>query len=251
MITDESKTRKYSPTMLLLEEWGTSGKKRATVSDLLTLLVNVELYQAADFVAENLLAEAKPARPISGPSARYPIIDPNELEFQAIESHMERVDYPNTSGLERNDNRSHLHNRKNSQPDFGVDLVKPMEGIGLSTRDDNSSESRYSRATSELIDFNTSTDSSINKVQPSTTKPISSNDQPNNILNGSSDIDNSQSIFIPNLDVLVNESVGSSANISISTINSIENSESNEISQNGIPSLSKLLMSHSEDKLTQ
>lgn len=135
-IAEESKLRSYSPTLILLDEWGTSGRKRATVSDLLNVLVKVELFRAADFIAENVLAETKPARPANGPSARYPIIDPEQLERQGIDSFLNQASYPNTTNLERSDNRSYMNNRKNSKSnDF--DPVKSMGGIDMSTRDDN------------------------------------------------------------------------------------------------------------------
>lgn len=122
--------------MILLDEWGTSGRKRATVSDLLNVLVKVELFRAADFIAENVLAETRPERPANGPSARYPIIDPELLERQDIDSFLNQAAYPNTTNLERSDNRSYMNNRKNSKSnDF--DPIKSMGGIDMSTRDDN------------------------------------------------------------------------------------------------------------------
>lgn len=247
MITEESKLRKHSPTMLLLEEWGTSGRKRATVNDLFDLLVNVELYQAADFVAEGLLAEAKPNRPPSGPSARYPIIDPDELELQAINSYIEQVDYPNTSAIERNDNRSHVHNRKNSRTDHDVSLVKPMEGIGLSTRDDNPSElgGVESSARSKSNNLGTSIGNSTNGVQM-TELAYSTNDAPTSISNVNSNDDNSQlseSEYMPNLADLMSRTVNSSADIIISPMNSINHSDYFDDSRNAIPNLSELLPS--------
>ncbi|XP_046675588.1 proline-rich receptor-like protein kinase PERK9 [Homalodisca vitripennis] len=59
--------RPYSE--ILLEEWGTSGKCRPTVSVLLQCLLKAELYRAADFVAVQLLKGPPPRRPESGPAA--------------------------------------------------------------------------------------------------------------------------------------------------------------------------------------
>ena len=42
-------------TEILFDEWGTSGKNRPTVGNLLELLVNAELFRAADFVADFFL----------------------------------------------------------------------------------------------------------------------------------------------------------------------------------------------------
>lgn len=238
MITEESKLRMHSPTKLLLEEWGSSGKRRATVSDLLTLLTKTQLYQAADFVAENLLAEAKPSRPASGPSARYPIIDPSELEMN---SYLEQAAYPNTLNLERKDNRSHLHNRKNSRTNHDVDLVKPMEGIGLSTRDDNLSESEGldMRAESQSNNMATPSDGSSDVIQ--ITKQFSSSNASSDISNGYPHIVDSPEIeseLMPKLSCLMSEVSGSSCDITFSAMHS-------ENSQNGIPNLDELIPSTS------
>lgn len=40
---------------IFLEEWGCSGRKRPTLADLLQLLIEAELYRAADYVAVDLL----------------------------------------------------------------------------------------------------------------------------------------------------------------------------------------------------
>ena len=40
---------------IFLEEWGCSGRKRPTLADLLHLLIESELFTAADFVAVDLL----------------------------------------------------------------------------------------------------------------------------------------------------------------------------------------------------
>lgn len=50
-----SKSTQQSPTMILLDEWGTSGHVRPTVDHLFTLLMRLELYRAADFVAVQML----------------------------------------------------------------------------------------------------------------------------------------------------------------------------------------------------
>uniref|UniRef100_A0A1B6MDT4 non-specific serine/threonine protein kinase n=1 Tax=Graphocephala atropunctata TaxID=36148 RepID=A0A1B6MDT4_9HEMI len=60
---------------ILMEEWGTSGKCRPTVSVLLRCLLKAELYRAAEFVAVELLKGPSPPRPQSGPAAAvtYPV----------------------------------------------------------------------------------------------------------------------------------------------------------------------------------
>ncbi|XP_016950733.1 protein Tube [Drosophila biarmipes] len=64
-LSDQSKSQ------MMIDEWKTSGKlnERPTVGVLLQLLVQAELFSAADFVAEDFLNESKPARPVDGPGA--------------------------------------------------------------------------------------------------------------------------------------------------------------------------------------
>lgn len=66
MIEAASKTQGRPSFEILIEEYGTSNKIRPTVRDLMALLVKAELYRAADFIAEEILFEHKPARPIKG-----------------------------------------------------------------------------------------------------------------------------------------------------------------------------------------
>lgn len=44
-----------TPTEILFDEWGTSGRVRPTVGNLLDLLIKVQLMRAADYVAIKLL----------------------------------------------------------------------------------------------------------------------------------------------------------------------------------------------------
>lgn len=68
----ESYAEKHSKsyTELLLQEWGTSGKVRATLRTLLDVLIKAELFRAADYVAEDLLQLPSPERPSRGPAAK-------------------------------------------------------------------------------------------------------------------------------------------------------------------------------------
>lgn len=74
LIIEESKQQSTLPTRILLDEWGTSGRKRATIYDLLQCLIQTKLYRAADFVATELLNEPAPQRSANGSCARYPIL---------------------------------------------------------------------------------------------------------------------------------------------------------------------------------
>lgn len=55
LIEKESKFFKKLPAQILFEEWGTSGRIRPTLSHLLQLLIKVQLFRAADYVAVTLL----------------------------------------------------------------------------------------------------------------------------------------------------------------------------------------------------
>ncbi|KAH8294733.1 hypothetical protein KR018_002293 [Drosophila ironensis] len=61
----------HSKSQMMIDEWKTSGKlhERPTVGVLLQLLVQAELFSAADFVALDFLNEPKPDRPTDGPAA--------------------------------------------------------------------------------------------------------------------------------------------------------------------------------------
>ncbi|KAI8044673.1 protein Tube [Drosophila gunungcola] len=60
-----------SKSQMMIDEWKTSGKlnERPTVGVLLQLLVQAELFSAADFVALDFLNESTPGRPVDGPAA--------------------------------------------------------------------------------------------------------------------------------------------------------------------------------------
>uniref|UniRef100_T1H1X4 Death domain-containing protein n=1 Tax=Megaselia scalaris TaxID=36166 RepID=T1H1X4_MEGSC len=55
IITEASKHR--SPTEVLFDEWGTSGRIRPTVETLLDLLIEINMFRAADIVAKDLLGD--------------------------------------------------------------------------------------------------------------------------------------------------------------------------------------------------
>lgn len=59
LIENVSEQQKRSPTEILLDEWGTSGKKRPTLEVLLNVLVKAQLLRAADLVALNFLNGTK------------------------------------------------------------------------------------------------------------------------------------------------------------------------------------------------
>lgn len=56
LIENTSLLERTSATVILLDEWGTSGKKRPTLELLLNVLVKAQLFRAADLVALNFLS---------------------------------------------------------------------------------------------------------------------------------------------------------------------------------------------------
>ncbi|KAG5670193.1 hypothetical protein PVAND_000471 [Polypedilum vanderplanki] len=83
-----------SSILILFDEWSTMGKNRPKVKHLLDLLTKCQLYRAADFVSE-LLNEAHPIRPNTGPAARVNIsLDESE---ESIENIIANLNYPFSS----------------------------------------------------------------------------------------------------------------------------------------------------------
>lgn len=80
--------------MILIDEWGSSGKLRPTVGHLLQLLIKLELFLAADYVAEVLLKEPPPERPAQGPAARIDITLTPDFELN-----LTNMVYPESSSL--------------------------------------------------------------------------------------------------------------------------------------------------------
>lgn len=121
----ESELQRRLPAMILFEEWGTSGRKRPTVSDLLELLIKVELFRAADFVAEDILNEVPPKRPTTGPAAKIDItLPPDMMAVRAIESLLEQVNYPKTASLVENISPSVNDVNKDYRVEVNLDRVK-------------------------------------------------------------------------------------------------------------------------------
>ncbi|XP_043203191.1 interleukin-1 receptor-associated kinase 4-like isoform X2 [Amphibalanus amphitrite] len=77
LVEAESARSGRSETDLVLDEWGTWGSReqRPTVDDLVTLLTELSLYRAADYININVLDVAPMARPTHGPGASEPLDD--------------------------------------------------------------------------------------------------------------------------------------------------------------------------------
>lgn len=72
----EIERRPRSPTLQLLDDWGTRGRVRPTVRVLLDYLVQIQQFRAADYLANDILSEKRPPRPDYGPAQR-PFVSEN------------------------------------------------------------------------------------------------------------------------------------------------------------------------------
>lgn len=125
IIKIESESQKRSPTKMLLDEWGTSGQKRATVGDLLQLLIKVELFRAADFVAVRILNEPPPKRPETGPAAHVDITLPYYThDHKQTESILDALTYPRSSNLTLANEDDVQNNNKDHPVESGGDRIK-------------------------------------------------------------------------------------------------------------------------------
>lgn len=91
-----------SPSTILLEEWGTSGRVRPTMGHLLQILVQLQLFRAADYVAVDILRGPLPQRPLHGPAAIIDTRIPDEVLQREVESIMDKMHYPNTESVNVN-----------------------------------------------------------------------------------------------------------------------------------------------------
>ena len=57
LLESHSRQINGSPTRALLDYWGTYGRKRPTIKNLITNLISCKLYQAADYVSIKILNE--------------------------------------------------------------------------------------------------------------------------------------------------------------------------------------------------
>ncbi|CAD6233966.1 GSCOCT00014113001.2-RA-CDS [Cotesia congregata] len=57
------------PAEIFLDEWSTMGRKRPTIRKLINLLIQIELFRAADYLDIGVLNEEPPKRPQNGPAA--------------------------------------------------------------------------------------------------------------------------------------------------------------------------------------
>lgn len=112
--------------MILFEEWGTSGRSinRPTMGHLLRLLVRIELFRAADYVAVSILGEHPPERPKHGPAAIVDTRIPDEVLQREMESQLEPARYPNTASLNANAPTEAYHVNQNYPNELNIDQCK-------------------------------------------------------------------------------------------------------------------------------
>ncbi|XP_047528711.1 interleukin-1 receptor-associated kinase 4-like [Vanessa atalanta] len=68
MIEEYAKANNMKCTEILMDEWGTSGRVRPTLTHLKNILKEAQMYRAADEIAQ-MLQESLPERPTYGPAA--------------------------------------------------------------------------------------------------------------------------------------------------------------------------------------
>ncbi|KAF6214617.1 hypothetical protein GE061_009360 [Apolygus lucorum] len=79
LIEEGSAKVKRTCSEILLDEWGTSGRCRPRLKDLLNLLTKAQLFRAAEYVSINLLKQSPVDRPSEGPAARVTIPDLSDI----------------------------------------------------------------------------------------------------------------------------------------------------------------------------
>lgn len=161
ILAEESQLQKRSPTAILFEEWGTSGRKRATVHDLMELLIKIDLFRAAECVA-GILKESPPVRPEYGPGARINIDLPDmEINSKEIEVILDNVQYPNSTAFLSN-NASTIHNNnRDYNPDVSIkNHVKVKKNYFLGSEEElsssNENQSDVDLPASDLMKFSKS-----------------------------------------------------------------------------------------------
>ncbi|KAL1491538.1 hypothetical protein ABEB36_012120 [Hypothenemus hampei] len=203
-----------SCTGILFEEWGTSGRPRASVGHLKYLLTKANLFRAADYVAE-LLGEGPVQRPSTGPAARIPTSLPsvNSVSSTAIadiERQLNEINYPQAAIQEIKSMNEQLQVHAQHAtviPKIVVSEDKPSETfvqvpivVNANEKSENSLMDGYrhssSSSTDELPDFSqlllskssgTSNSSPYNNPD-STEKSFSSSESPSKSTSSDNDL---------------------------------------------------------------
>ncbi|XP_034830041.1 interleukin-1 receptor-associated kinase 4-like [Maniola hyperantus] len=88
MIEDHAKSTNQKCTDILMDEWGTSGRFRPTLSTLKEILIKAQIFRAADEIAI-MLNESLPVRPSYGPAAPVPTNVTEMLEDESAEQRLQ------------------------------------------------------------------------------------------------------------------------------------------------------------------
>lgn len=173
MIENASHRLKKLPAAILFDEWGTSGKVRPTLSHLLQLLIELDQFQAADYVAVKLLKEAPPKRPDTGPAAKIDISLPEDDEsgILAIPNNMS---YPPPTDTIINENKKDFYEKRGPTGKLKLNLpAKATVATQSPSTSDNAS--RLPHDTDLLPPFSAllETDSSITHNRTSTNSSYS------------------------------------------------------------------------------
>ncbi|KAL3269651.1 hypothetical protein HHI36_008714 [Cryptolaemus montrouzieri] len=147
---------KRTGTEILLEEWGCSGRIRPAVGHLRYLLIQAELFRAADYVAQNILHESPPERPSQGPAARIP----TNINRDIMEQFLNEMNYESDL-LENISPDSFNNNLDHSKPATTIPeiIVTPdVEDRPTSPNFNmqNTNEGNESKTVSSMIKFSSS-----------------------------------------------------------------------------------------------
>ncbi|CAG9766711.1 unnamed protein product [Ceutorhynchus assimilis] len=138
---------KKSPTAILIDEWGTSGRPRANLGHLAHLLTQANLFRAADYVSVDLLKNPTVVRPLDGPSStiKLEINDWMRSEEAAnmkthknpgLGSLLKMIDYPELDDISESLLNCHGIKKANQNLDFLLEgLEYPYsDGIDSETK---------------------------------------------------------------------------------------------------------------------
>lgn len=241
LIESASRNLTKLPAAILFDEWGTSGKVRPTLSHLLKLLIKLELFQAADYVAVKLLKEAAPQRPSTGPAAKIDISLPED-DDSGVTSILNDMSYPPTNIIINEVNRPDI-NKDFYEKRGPIDkqTLNPLANATTSAQPPTTSDNASSRSALHDTDFlppisvllETYTSSTHNRISTDSSQSDSSHESApadqQSSRNSMNNID--ESFNIPQISALASDS----SNLQISSFN--------------IPNISRLQNSTSDSLL--
>lgn len=173
----------------MFEEWGTSGRSRPTIGHLLQLLVRIEYFRAADYVAVDILKEDPPQRPQYGPAAVIDTNIPEEVLQREIESQLDNLYYPNTESLNANV-PSELHNaNRNYKNPLNIDQNKvkfsmaQQTALTLSNNNTNIIDQQLEQVMTDFLHLSTNTNNRTATETTTTQEQFIENEFPPSFIN--------------------------------------------------------------------